>query len=272
MNTASAQACVLTLLFFVLSATSIANELFVSETGPTSSPTLCPDKLTEDQLDAYVRNLEREDASYKGVMVSVGVDVLGRVAGAIDTNGDTLAEVMFLFTDNTRLEGPWHRILSDARVKKHRGSLLIVSKENDFGIALSTNLAKHPNIPRSIGERFNENEGAELVWLYGYENSPYSVLNMDYSSMDSWPPSFAQDLLATTGTNCPQPWVCFDEDCVGGGAPSGSCGVSGCQTDPPGCNVGGCVFPPNYACCKCDNPLQSGKPYCRCQSCECPNY
>lgn len=209
--------------------------------------------------------------------VLVGVDVLGRVAIAVDLDQDTIVDRVMMYTDTTRLDGPWSKLLSNAHIAIQDGAILITSREYSFGMSLAVSVAVPQTIPNWVDNPTVHSGGRELVQLWDNLDSVH-MADLNHSDVSSWPESLHMDLLEETPTGSPllsggcSRTCCDDGPCTSGGPPSTSCSIGGCSGTPSSCNVSGCdmgLMPPTFACCGCGLDGQGGIARCRCKSCSC---
>lgn len=161
---------------------------------PTPKGALDIAKMKED-LHTKVMDARRSN-------VLVGVDVLGRVAIAVDTDQDDLAERILMFTGQDRLKGPWSRLLKDASVTIQRGTFLVTSRQDSFGMSLAVSVADLPALPRWATDNFRQDNGRELVQLFD-ELGAVTLTGLDHNSIQSWPEALWTDLLASSSRATP---------------------------------------------------------------------
>jgi hypothetical protein len=125
----------------------------------------------------------------------VGVDPLGRVAIAIDSDKDGRAEQLLLFTDKGRLDGTWSKRLDDASVEIRRGAVLVTSGAESYAISLAVSTADTPPVPAWATERLIRTDGIELARLEDERGIAYMAA-LDHDLLSSWPKQFETDLLA----------------------------------------------------------------------------
>jgi hypothetical protein len=144
----------------------------------------------KEELNTEVINLS------KAANTLVGVDVLGRIAIAVDTDGDGVGEHVVLYTDQERIPGPWSRQLRNANVTLNKGSVLITSREDAFALAVAVSVADLPVAPRWARNTVTRSGGRELVRLFD-DKAFVSLSSLDYSSILSWPSTLHDDLIAS---------------------------------------------------------------------------
>jgi hypothetical protein len=205
--------------------------------------------------------------------ILIGVDALGRLAVAADFDRNGTSDRIIMYTAQERLQGPWSRYLADAVISLEKGSLLVTSKSEGFGLSAAVSVARPQALPSWIKEPVVHEAGRELVQLFGADDA-IAMASLDYEEIGSWPESLSMDLLAE------QPFValggctrecCDDGPCNSGGPPSTSCNIGGCAGAPSSCVVSGCggTQPNNFACCGCGLNGQGGPAKCRCKACTC---
>lgn len=228
--------------------------------------------LTDEEQALRQRNLRKHIGTINNADVLVGVDALGRVLIAIDSDNNGLADRCRLLTASTRLEGPWSKRLVNAKVKEWNGAILIESAESGFAMTIAVEDARLPrpsgNIRRK-GEVFEVEDAWELSRVDAQvQTTPLD--SMDHSVIETWPENFWYDLLSPDSifSNCTE----ISETCQAGGLGADGCGV-GNNTHGEGCNVNGCkrtlatgqTVTTYFACCNAATLTQGSS--CRCTSC-----
>jgi hypothetical protein len=232
---------------------------------PTAGPGISTEEMRAD-LHQTVIPAQHSD-------VLVGVDVLGRVAIAADFDRDGISDRIILYTAQERLQGPWSRYLTDAVISIQKGTVLVTSKADAFGLSAAVSVARPQALPSWVNEPILMSAGRELVQLFDTKGA-VPIASLDHNVVATWPESLWMDLLAE------QPVValggctrecCEDGSCTSGGAASTSCSIGGCTGNPSSCSVSGCggTTPNNFACCKCGIDGQGGDANCRCEGCTC---
>jgi hypothetical protein len=259
-------------------------------------PVLCPSPrpLTPTEIAQLREDLNTEMVNLpRAANTVVGVDALGRIAIAVDNDGDGMGEHVLLYTDQERIAGPWSRQLQNANVTVKKGSVLVTSRPDEFALAIAVSVADLPSVPRWARNAVSRSGGRELARLFD-DKAFVSLSSLDYTSIPSWPVTLHDDLIAqveaaaigvpatnggvsqqagpvTTFGGCGSGGQCCeDRECDAGGMPSSSCSISGCLGIPAQCQVSGCagVDPAVFACCQCDQ-TDGNKAKCRCKACTC---
>lgn len=233
-----------------------------AEPSGQTCPTVFPDRMSVQLLQSYVDSLNEDKGSHKNATALVGVDALGRIALAIDYGNDGYANVAMLFTSSARFDGPWSRLLTDAKVKIKKGSVLITSKPESYALSLAVKHASQPAVPGWVSESIIESDLGEFA-SSTYGDSQTLLASISHHDMLSWPEHFSYDLLDPGTANC------YDKDCDNGGTGSTGCTGAGSGSI-EGCSVSGCTGSPGgparFACCK--NASFFFASSCRCRACE----
>jgi hypothetical protein len=246
----------------------------VSSASDAIDPKSCPPPrvLTPDETIALKEDLSTEVFTAKGNL-KIGVDALGRFVVAVDSTKDGISDQLILFTDQDRLTGPWSKDLRDATIVGKKGSILISSKRDSYGVSLAVSVAEPDAVPSWAQNSFIRSKGRELVRSWG--EAGVAMAALDYGQIESWPKLFWDDLHDNrTQGHCGggQGQCCDTTGCISGGNPSMSCTIGGCGSAPTSCSVSGCTGtnPDSFSCCNCEGP-PAGAAGCRCKQCTCGN-
>jgi hypothetical protein len=206
------------------------------------------------------RSATSKPQSFDAARVLVGVDVLGRVVVAVDSDRDGVANTYVKFTDEKRLEGPWSRLLERADVVTTRGTLRIQAHDESLGVALSVSGAETPRLwkPKRFRRTLVSSTGVEFIRTT--DAKPAALSALDVNSVHTWPEGFWHDTLAPGTLSS----VC---NCDSAGCSSGGCGAAHCalsDVDRTGCEVQ-CASPRYFfACCT--------RRFLRTSECKCVRY
>lgn len=126
--------------------------------------------------------LHREVIAGRGRAL-VGVDALGRVAIAIDSDRDGMSNMLILFTAKDRLQGPWSKDLPEATFQIREGSVLLASRQHAFALTLAASLADPPVTPGWASEVIVQSEGRELARNWGAPG--FALASLNHNSIQS---------------------------------------------------------------------------------------
>ncbi|HVY82685.1 MAG TPA: hypothetical protein VG994_16960 [Steroidobacteraceae bacterium] len=187
--------------FFLLLLVAFADSTPAADAQPANPQCSRAEDFAPDVRRAL---LSADPKLYQNARALVGVDILGRVAIAIDSDRDTFVDEYLLFTDQTRLTGPWSAVLDVATVFRTSGSVRVEASDRSLGIALAVEDASLPELSlnkRKFAKTVVRSSGVALVRVPAAgEATPFAGL--DYNSIQTWPASFQQDTLAPTTTGC----------------------------------------------------------------------
>lgn len=222
--------------------------------------------------------LESKEAWQGAAMV--GVDDLGRVMVALDTNRNELADRCFIFTAEDRLEGgPWTAFIQNAHIsyattKEGGASLIVKDRARQIAVGVSTIKSKLPHISDiDYGRVYSVRNGVELASVNPSDVSLEGPLlaSMDHGDLESWPESFWYDFHDPASVDCERTDPkCRNQD-------PQICRTINTRTilgdtwvpclDDKDCTAS-CPSSQDYACCACKiQGFLQHKGWCRCKPC-----
>ena len=256
-------------IFFLISTivtlgtAALAAELPVPKSPvPSACPT--PRPFSSEVLRAQ---LSADPKIYKHARVLVGVDVLGRLVAAIDSDRDGRVNEYLMFVDESRFEGPWSTVLDRATVFTSQGAARIEAEDFAFGAGVVMKGGAQPALtrkPDAFARSLIRSSGAALLRVSNGVSEGVPLTNLDVSNIYSWPDAFQQQ------EDVPEPQTDWCSDCANPPpqCDSGGCGSNGCMIAStavpplPGCSV--MCREGQYACC---NNRFMAAPICTCRKC-----
>jgi hypothetical protein len=208
---------------------------------------------------ASTAGAEENSAKHWRGMAVFGVDVMGRLSIALDSNKDGKLDRYWLFVAEQYLPGPWFAT-AEAEILEKNGLLILRTPDQRYFVGASIKGGRPLKAPKSSAERYVHENGIQLIGVGGFLRDHESFDPMDLAS---WPPGFEPDDVlspGTTGTPCsPYMQWYYTQGCDSGGGGATSCSVSGCSIAPTSCSASCHALCP--ACCTCvitnQDPLQT---------------
>lgn len=206
-----------------------------------------------------------------GATVRFGSDVLGRVAFAIDYNGDNFADEVMLYWEKSRRFDIPVRTVRSVKLVVFDGVLMLQAADRSvaaiFGVdGRDTQLLDKSELRKArrtiIAEKGN---GFARVGI-----DPASGRHLDgfdHTSLYTWPEGFREDLQFQQQTNgggwCPNCPNSANYACQAGGG----CYAQSCNIPCTGACSVSCA-PNSFACCNCPGGSTSGPCLATCYGCE----
>lgn len=231
-----------------------------------SAPAACPAPLPVSP-EALRAQASADPRTYRNARVLVGVDVLGRLVAAIDSDRDGRVNDYLMFVDESRFEGPWSTVLDRASVFTSHGAARIEAEDVAFGATVVMKGGVPPALtrkPDAFVRTLIRSSGAAMLHVSNDVGESVSLTNLDVTNIYTWPTPFQQqeDLASPDTewcTSCSDP----PPDCDSGGCGSNACSISATAVPPlPGCSV--MCTAGKYACC---NNRFMAAPICTCRKC-----